>query len=109
MKIGFIGLGGMGRPMAQNLARAGHQVTVYNRTRARAENLQGARVAAHPSEAAAGAEAVVTMLADDAAVEAVTFGVEGVLQGLARGAAHISSSTISVALAKRLQEAHAQR
>ena len=95
--------------MVQNLARAGHQVTVYNRTRARAEKLQGARVAAHPSEAAAGAEAVVTMLADDAAVEAVTFGEEGVLRGLARGAAHVSSSTISVALAKRLQEAHAQR
>ena len=108
MKLGFIGLGAMGRAMAQNLLAAGHALTVYNRTRARAEPLraQGARVADSPAEAAQGAEAVVTMLADDRAVEDTVLGDEGVAKGLAQGAVHVSSTTQSVDLSRRLAGAH---
>jgi 3-hydroxyisobutyrate dehydrogenase-like beta-hydroxyacid dehydrogenase len=109
MKLGFVGLGKMGKGMAESLLTAGHELAVYNRTRGRAEPLRqrGARVAATPREAAHDAEAVITMLADDAAVEMVTFGHEGVLSGLAPGAVHVSCSTISVALSERLAAAHA--
>lgn len=110
MKVGFIGLGNMGHAMAANLLGAGHTVAVYNRTKAKAETLRqkGARVADTPADAARGAEAVVTMLADDPAVEAVVYGDSGVLAGLEKGAVHISTSTISVALSDRLTEAHAK-
>lgn len=111
MRVGFIGLGAMGEPMARNLIRAGNRVTVYNRTRSRAERLEreGARVAASPAEAARDAEALITMLADDGAVEAAVFGDGGALEALPRGAAHVSMSTISPALARRLAGAHAGR
>ena len=107
MKVGFIGLGNMGSGMAANLLRAGYALTVYNRTPARAEVLvaEGATLAKTPSEAARG-DVVITMLADDTAVEAVVFGVDGVLAGLKPGSIHISMSTISVALAGRLVSAH---
>jgi 3-hydroxyisobutyrate dehydrogenase-like beta-hydroxyacid dehydrogenase len=109
MKVGFIGLGKMGSGMAQSLLDAGHELVVYNRTRERAEPLRqrGARVAATPKEAAHDAEAVVSMLADDAAVETVTFGDAGLLSGLAPGAVHVSCSTISATLSERLAAAHA--
>jgi 3-hydroxyisobutyrate dehydrogenase-like beta-hydroxyacid dehydrogenase len=109
MKIGFIGLGGMGSGMAMNLLKGGHDVTLYNRTRAKAEALidNGAKVADTISQACQ-AEAVCTMLADDNAVESVVFGDGGVLASLAKDAIHISSSTISVALSKRLTQAHAK-
>jgi 3-hydroxyisobutyrate dehydrogenase-like beta-hydroxyacid dehydrogenase len=108
MKIGFIGLGQMGLGIARNLMRAGHDVTVYNRTRSRAEELarEGARVADTPADAAHDAERMVTMLADDAAVEQVIFGESGALRAMPNGAVHISMSTISVALSARLNEAH---
>jgi 3-hydroxyisobutyrate dehydrogenase-like beta-hydroxyacid dehydrogenase len=107
MKVGFIGLGNMGSGMAANLLRAGYALTVYNRTPARAEALvaEGATLAKTPSEAARG-DVVITMLADDTAVEAVVFGVDGVVAGLKPGSIHISMSTISVALAGRLATAH---
>ena len=107
MKVGFIGLGNMGGPMAANLLKAGHEVTVYNRTRAKAEPLvaQGAGYAAQIAEACQG-EAVITMLADDAAVEDIVFGIGGVLASLRKGAIHISSSTISVAISDRMAAAH---
>jgi 3-hydroxyisobutyrate dehydrogenase-like beta-hydroxyacid dehydrogenase len=109
MKVGFIGLGHMGAGMAANLLKAGHEVTVYNRTRARAEPLAalGATIASAPSEACGG-DVVMTMLANDDAVESVVFSDRGVLAGLAKGAIHISSSTISVALSERLTEAHSK-
>jgi 3-hydroxyisobutyrate dehydrogenase-like beta-hydroxyacid dehydrogenase len=108
MKVGFIGLGQMGAGMAHNLLRAGHQVTVYNRTPEKADALrgQGAQVAASPREACAG-DAVMTMLADDDAVESVVHGEEGILKSLVAGALHISSSTISIALSGRLASEHA--
>lgn len=109
MKIGFIGLGGMGSGMAMNLLKAGHDVTVYNRTRAKADAFiaKGAYVAPTVADACRG-EAVCTMLADDNAVESVVFSGRGLLASLSKGAIHISSSTISVALSKRLTEAHAK-
>jgi|SRR5882724_2429691 len=111
MKVGFIGLGNMGSGIARNLIKAGHDLTVYNRTRSRAEPLAslGARIAETPSQAAADAEVLFTMLADDAAVEAVIFEPGNAIQALPAGAAHISMSTISVALSRRLVEAHRER
>ncbi|MFN3806193.1 NAD(P)-dependent oxidoreductase [Asticcacaulis sp.] len=107
MKIGFIGLGNMGAAIAPNLVKAGHEVAVWNRSPEKADPLVaiGARRAATPYEAGQ-AEAVFTMLADDAAVESV---LESLLSGLPSGGLHISLSTISVALADRLNEAHAAR
>jgi 3-hydroxyisobutyrate dehydrogenase-like beta-hydroxyacid dehydrogenase len=109
MHIGFIGLGQMGAGMAANLVKAGHDVTVYNRTRAKAEALvaQGAKAAASVSDTCRGA-AVVTMLANDYAVENVVLGDEGIIASLPAGAIHISSSTISVALSEALASAHAK-
>jgi 3-hydroxyisobutyrate dehydrogenase-like beta-hydroxyacid dehydrogenase len=111
MKIAFIGLGSMGSGIARNLLRAGHQVTAFNRTRAKAEALQpdGAQVAASPAEAARGVEVVMTMLADDAAVEEVVFGEDGIAEAMAANAIHISHSTISTALARRLTKEHTRR
>jgi 3-hydroxyisobutyrate dehydrogenase-like beta-hydroxyacid dehydrogenase len=107
MKIGFIGLGNMGAAIAPNFLRAGHELTVWNRTPARAEAVaaEGARLAADPAEAAR-AEAVFTMLSDDAAVEGVS---AAILDNLPAGGLHVSLSTISVALADALTEAHKAR
>ena len=109
MHIGFIGLGHMGAGMAANLTKAGHDVTVYNRTRAKAEALvaQGAKAAASVSDACRG-DAVITMLANDYAVENVVLGDEGIIARLRAGAIHISSSTISVAASEALASAHAK-
>ena len=91
MDVGFVGLGAMGAAMARNGLRAGHRVTAWNRTRGRAEALarDGAAVAPTPA-AAARAGVVVTMLADDDALEAVTSGAEGILAGLPDGGLHVS-------------------
>jgi 3-hydroxyisobutyrate dehydrogenase-like beta-hydroxyacid dehydrogenase len=108
MSIGFIGLGHMGAGMAGNLLKAGHRLIVYNRTPGKAEALlrQGAHAAQSVAEACGG-EVVFTMLADDRAVESVVYSDKGVLTTLAKGAVHISSSTISVALSERLTADHA--
>lgn len=107
MKVGFIGLGIMGAAIAPNLVTAGHAVTVWNRSPEKADPLvaKGAIRAATPAEASRG-EAVFTMLSDDAAVEGVS---EDILASLPPGGVHISLSTISVALADKLTEAHAAR
>ena len=108
MRIGFIGLGNMGSGMAANLLSAGHEVVVFNRSPDKAAALTERGATAVPTVAAAcDAEVVVTMLADDTAVEAVTFGAGGIIESLAAGAVHVSASTISVALAERLTAAHA--
>ncbi len=110
MKIAFIGLGNMGSHMARNLLRAGHDVTVWNRTLSKADELRalGAKVAKSPAESAKEVEAVITMLADDHAVETAVLAPGGVLETLPKGAAHISMSTISVALSRKLAEEHAK-
>lgn len=111
MKVAFIGLGNMGSGMARNILAAGHEVTVWNRSPEKAEALkaEGAQLASSPAAACAGAEAVVTMLADDAAVEAVTFGAKGVASAMDGDATHISCSTISTELARRLTSGHSDR
>lgn len=111
MKIGFLGLGQMGVPMAMRLLAAGHELTVWNRTEARADPLlrEGAVLAGTPAEAELDAEVVITMLFDDAAYERVVFGDNGLMDALSPGAIHMSSSTISVALSERLTAEHARR
>ena len=111
MKIAFLGLGNMGSAIATNLVKAGQEVTAYNRTRSKAEALQahGARVAHTPSEAASTAEIVISMLANDAALEQVMFAADGALAAMKAGSIHISMSTISVSLAERLAQAHHDR
>src|SRR5688572_22638115 len=109
MKIGFIGLGSMGSAMAATLLKAGHEVTAYNRSQDKVDALaaQGAQPARTVAEACR-ADVVVSMLANDEALEAVTFGDGGILASLSPGAVHVSSSTIGVALADRLTAAHAE-
>ena len=106
MKVAFCGLGNMGMPMAGRLIGAGHEVTVWNRTAERAEELRarGAAVAASPAGAAAGAEVVITMLADDPAVEAVLFGPEGVAEGIRPGGVSIDMSTVAPRTARSIAE-----
>lgn len=110
MDVGFIGLGRMGAGMAGNLLAAGHTVSVFNRSSANADELvgRGARLARDPADACA-SELVITMLADDAALETVTAGERGVLAALRPGAIHVSMSTIGVATSNRLAAAHAAR
>jgi 3-hydroxyisobutyrate dehydrogenase-like beta-hydroxyacid dehydrogenase len=110
MKLAFIGLGKMGFPMARNLLLSGHQVTVYNRTREKAERLEadGAIVANSPAEACSSAEAAFSMLSDDKAAVELVLGVDGIAAGLPKNAVHLSASTISVGLVRRLTEEHAR-
>ena len=109
--LGFIGLGTMGSPIAGNLRAAGFSLTVYNRTPDRAAPLVslGARRAASPRNCAEGADAVVTIVADDDAIEAVTFGADGLLGGLPPGGIHVNMTTTSVAMTRRLAESHVGR
>ena len=111
MKAGFIGLGAMGSGMGRNLIKQGHTLRVYNRTRSRAEALrsEGAMVAESAGQTAADAEAVFTMVADDHALEQVVFGPGNLLESLPSGAIHISASTISVQLSRRLAEVHREK
>ena len=112
MRIGFIGLGNMGSGMAASLLSAGHEVTAYNRSPDKIAALAELGATTAPTVAAAcDGDIVITMLADDAAMEALTFGDSGspgILTSLRPGATHVSSSTVSVALAGRLAEAHAE-
>lgn len=108
MQIGFVGLGAMGSAMAARLLDAGHAVHVHNRTPQRAEALRerGASVGATPAEAAAHAQVVVTMVSDDAALDQVTFGKDGIAAGLRDGAVHVGMSTIGVDAARRIASLH---
>ncbi|HWX37886.1 MAG TPA: NAD(P)-dependent oxidoreductase [Candidatus Sulfotelmatobacter sp.] len=111
MKIAFIGLGRMGMGMARNLVRGGHEVSVYNRSHEKAEALsrEGARLASSPAVASRGVDVVMTMVSDDRAVEEIVFGNEGIASGMKEDCIHVSHSTISVALARRLTAEHAER
>jgi 3-hydroxyisobutyrate dehydrogenase/2-hydroxy-3-oxopropionate reductase len=102
MRVAFLGLGIMGRPMAANLAKAGHEVTVWNRTPG--EAVEGARSAASPAEAARGAEVVWICVSDTKAVESVLFGAQGVVESLAEGMTIADSSTIAPLATKRFAE-----
>ncbi len=109
MRVAFLGLGSMGLPMARNLARSDHDLVVWNRTRAKAEDVAGAQVADSPEAAAEGADLVLTMLSGDDAVEAVMFGDEGAAASMREGAVHASMSTISVEYSRHLAQAHGER
>jgi len=109
--VGFIGLGTMGFAMASNLLRKGFDVTVYNRTAAKAEELRslGASVASTPAEAARGRKVVVTMVSNDDSIRDVYDGEQGVFAGVSPGAVIVDSSTISPDLARRLADDAASR
>ena len=101
--VGLIGLGLMGKPMGANLLKAGHQLTVWNRTASRADDLvaQGAKRAATPRELASASEVVITIVSDPPALESVLWGESGVFAGLRRGSLMIESSTVNPGLEKR--------
>ncbi len=104
-RIAFIGLGVMGAPIARHLANAGHALTVYNRTAAKAEAwsaAHGGRVAASPAEAADGADAVFTCVGDDYDLEAATLGGSGVFRVMRRGALFADHTTVSARIARQL-------
>jgi len=105
-KVGFIGLGIMGKPMAKNLVRAGYALTVYNRTRAAAEALAGelVSIADSPSQVAERSDIVITIVTDSAAVEEVIGGPEGVIQGIKPGSVVVDMSTISPAVERTLDK-----
>lgn len=111
MKIGFLGLGKMGTPMALRLIAAGHELSVWNRTEGRTDPLarEGAVIAGTPAEAELGADAVITMLFDDHAHEEVLFGSNGLIDALTPATLHISCSTISAAYSERLTYEHERR
>jgi 3-hydroxyisobutyrate dehydrogenase-like beta-hydroxyacid dehydrogenase len=112
VRVGFIGLGIMGSRMAANLRRAGHDLVVFNRTRATADawvQEHGATVAATPSEAAAQADVVITMVVDGPQVEAVLLGEDGVVHGARAGLLCVDMSTISPADTRRIGAALAER
>jgi 3-hydroxyisobutyrate dehydrogenase len=105
--VGFIGLGIMGRAMARRLVDAGHRVAVWNRDLSKAAELEaaGARRAATPREAALGAEVVITMVTDSAAVRSVVLGPDGVAQGAAAGTVVVDMSTIDPSVAQEVGRA----
>jgi 3-hydroxyisobutyrate dehydrogenase len=112
MKLGFIGLGVMGAPMAGHLARAGHDVTVYNRTRSKADawvTQHGGRAAATPQEAAAGAAIVFSCVGNDDDLRDVTLGTGGAFHGMQRGAIFIDHTTASAGVAVELADAARER
>src|SRR5437867_3612176 len=102
MRVAFLGLGIMGRPMAANLVKAGHEVTVWNRTPGK--QVEGARSASSPAEAATGARVVWMSVSDTNAVESVLFGPQGVEQSVSEGMTIVDSSTISPSATRRFAE-----
>jgi 2-hydroxy-3-oxopropionate reductase len=114
-KIGFIGLGLMGRPMAMNLLKAGHSVTIWNRTAARADELvaAGAVLAKTPRAVAEKSDVLISIVSDPQALESVLWGQEGkqdgALGGLKKGSVYIDSSTVSPTLVKKISAACDER
>jgi len=102
MRVAFLGLGIMGRPMASNLVKAGHEVAVWNRTPGK--EVDGARDAPSPAEATTGAQVVWMCVSDTQAVESVLFGPQGVEQSLAQGMILVDSSTISPSATRKFAE-----
>ena len=110
--IAFLGLGVMGAPMAGHLARAGHRLTVYNRSPEKAADwvaLHGGQSAATPTDAAAQAEVVISCVGDDAALQSVTLGPDGAFASMAQGSLYIDHSTVSADIARALQARATER
>ncbi|MEA3538876.1 MAG: NAD(P)-dependent oxidoreductase, partial [Pseudomonadota bacterium] len=111
-RVAFLGMGVMGAPMARHLKAAGHDVTVYNRTRAKAESwvaANGGAFAKTPAEAANGAEVVLTCVGNDDDLRAVTLGPDGAFAAMAPGSLYIDHTTVSAAIARELAETGAER
>jgi 2-hydroxy-3-oxopropionate reductase len=108
-KVGFIGLGIMGKPMAENLIEAGYDLVAYNRTREKAEGLEGATVAQSPKEVAENSDIVITMLPDSPQVEEVLAGEDGVFEGIGKGGLIVDMSTISPVVTEELAEKARER
>ncbi len=106
-RVGFVGLGTMGKPMAKNLMNAGFSLTVYNRSKSKADELEkiGAKVASSPKEVAMNSDVVVSCVTDSAAVEEIALGPEGIIEGARKGMVYIDCSTISPVATKRIAEA----
>jgi 3-hydroxyisobutyrate dehydrogenase-like beta-hydroxyacid dehydrogenase len=102
MRVAFCGLGIMGRPMAENLVKAGHEVTVWNRTPGK--SVEGAKTAGSPAEAARGAEVAWMCVSDTKAVESVLFGEQGIEQSLTEGMIVVDSSTIAPSATRKFAE-----
>ena len=102
--VGFVGLGIMGKPMAENLIEADYDLVVYNRTRQKAEELEGATVAESPKEVAENSDIIITMLPDSPQVEEILAGEDGVLEGVTDGALIVDMSTISPVVTEELSE-----
>ena len=102
MRVAFLGLGIMGRPMASSLVKAGHEVSVWSRTAGKV--VEGARSATSPAEASRGAEVVWMCVSDTEAVESVLFGSQGVEESLAQGMTIVDSSTISPSATRQFAE-----
>lgn len=111
MRLGFIGLGKMGKPMTRNLLRAGYEVTIHNRSRAVVEELsaEGARPASSPREVAAAADLVLTCLPTPASVEEVYSGDDGLIPAARDGQILVDCSTVGPALSRQLHAAAAER
>ena len=109
--IGFIGLGNMGQPISTNILKAGFALRVYNRSAHKAQPLveQGAQQVSRPRDVVEAGGIVVSMVANDSALESITLGEDGILARLGPGGVHISMSTIAPATARRLSELHAER
>ena len=107
--VGFIGLGIMGKPMAENLIEAGYGLVAYNRTREKAEELDGATVAETPKEVAEQSDIIITMLPDSPQVEEVLSGEDGVLEGIKEGALMVDMSTISPVVTEELADKASER
>jgi len=111
MQIAFLGTGQMGSAIAAHLLKNGHALTLWNRTQSRLQPLlqEGAVAASSPAEAVKTSEVVFTMPMDDASLEAIVFGHDGLLEALPENAVHVSLSTISVQLSRKLTQEHAAR
>lgn len=111
MKIGFIGLGNLGTPIAENILESGHSLYVYNRTASKADPLaaKGATVCSSVAELAEACEIVFTIVSDDAALKDITEGKGGLVENLKAGSIHVSMSTILPQTAKDLEALHRQK
>ncbi|AKU92452.1 NAD(P)-dependent oxidoreductase [Vulgatibacter incomptus] len=110
-RIGFVGLGHMGSPIAENLIRSGHSLRIFNRTSEKVAPFveMGAEQAATPADAASPGGIVFSMIANDRVMEIVTLEEHGILERLGKGGVHVSMSTLSPALARKLEKAHRER
>jgi 3-hydroxyisobutyrate dehydrogenase len=111
MRIGFIGLGIMGRPMAKHLLAAGHSLTVWNRSRPGIEELvaAGAAEGESPADVAGKSEVVFTMVGDSPDVDAVAFGPDGIFEGASQGLVHIDTTTMSPSVTRSIAERYAEK